>query len=129
MKLLNNPRALYNKLMILVLTWGPASSALASAGGPKDIGGLFGQGGDAAGSILDGLLQMLALGGFVWFVINGVKLLMDNRNNQESSATNWKGLLIGIFLMAPFTFQALFFNSTLNDSKSASDIRKVIEGK
>lgn len=126
MKLLNKLRIVHRNFWITAVVSLQTCPAWAAA--PKDIGELFDQGGTVADSTVDGLLQGCGLVGLVFFIINGAKLLMEKKNQQESASNTWKGLLLGIFLMAPFTFQALVFNSTLSESKSAADIRKVISG-
>ncbi len=102
-----------SKLFTSALIIGASISGEAMAEAKK-IGDVASNVGSAGSSILDGLLSILALIGFVTFVISGVKLLHNKQQQQDSPGKLWGALASGILLMTPLLFLAIF-SDTVTD--------------
>jgi len=74
-------------------------------------------------SLLDMIYVLMAIVGFVMFVSNGVKLLSERKQQQDSDISTWKQFAAGIFLMAPLIFLSAFFNSVTGEKSSVDSIK------
>lgn len=105
---------------------GTAVTSPAFASSPTNVRDVSTNISNTGTSVIDAILVICAVVGFIFFITAGSKLLSDRNNQQESDAGTWKKLALGIFLMAPIFFMSLVFNSVTNTG-GEKDIREVID--
>jgi len=93
---------------------------IAMAQQAKDVTDVADNIGSTATGVLDAIFILCAFVGFVMFVINGVKLMSERKQGQDSDISTWKQLGAGIFLMTPLLYLSLFVNSVTKEGDQVS---------